>query len=1619
MLSNRIIVLLILFSVVSPIMLNAQCDDKVHQVIDDIYDLPIILEGSTSESADNFVVYQSGTSEILGGYFTNDRIYKFTIDSVDLDSDGENDLGINLFVDMCRDNVNFDASIAIVKADGIDCENVDQDELYTNESFFGGYGESIDAGALCPSAEFSPPNYLPIARDIYLDEPGDYYLVVDGHSEDFTGDYEMLIGEMSYFDSVVVASNNSWVNVEFSDTLYGVNDNLYGENNEKIWTQGSILNGDEYFEIKDENGLNVSFGELRDVSGNLLEPDSGYSAIKFELIDQPDYGASISLTVKDHIFAMLDENGDTTNQTTAPHLINSAGIPFSVGDTMYIDLFDIEPPSITIEGISNENDPSIVDPNGNIFIYSSEELFKDQEAISEENLSDYISLSFLESGEPVGFSITVSEGSRVIEIDPDNSLDNYQWVDLQITLSDTNASGVSLNDESGNEITTKTSNIRINDTEDPLFNSAVIDSNSNTLVTISMSEEIYKDYADLVASGGLDTSHFELAITNNDLNNIQTVQVENVIKVDSFEPAQGGEDTLRLQLILDPPYASGSETITISTTFYPIYDRAGNQVLNQITFNLKDELAPTLEVSPSPDNAIFPSSDITLSFSETVKSYNEDNKIISNLNEDIFKTIVRLVNQNGDFLDYQTDFGTDTMEITIDPVDLLPELETVYLFINGSSLCDNDTNLTGGYSFEYEVADITPPSFAADSFGRGNDYIMIQMSESVFSNIEATEPLTTQDFDLWVNEHQGADSIYIKSIADTSGGTPAIGETIFRLNLKVIGSANGTESVLVRPKPNEIYDAGGNNLSATEETEQFDLLPSPIFNQQNSSLSLDNEFFLVFDNGPVFSNKNSSSFLVVQDFKVLLSYSGEISELSPFDITLEDENGNALESGDEFSEYDGEDIVKLKMNLDFTPTGGEVVRIFPESSNAIYNSNGVNMDSLEFAGPFTLNDQLRPFYSANITNESMNISYNDTLIFSFNERVKLLDGNLDGNTAEGCFKLFDLSRYEDGSTPEGNIEIPLDSAFEYLTFHTETNDPDPDSIWVIMRQPFGSEHTMCLIIKDNFEDFAGNQILKGDTITFTTSDNIAPDFIAGSVKIDEDLYLSLQDNPEASRKICAVNLSINDNVFTDSTEFNAITGDNFSVEVIQNNGFVSSANIESIELFEHSDEGKDSIRLQLKFDEVPSSEEQFFIRPFNNKAIYDLNLNTMSMDSTSDTLFTYDLRFPSIDSTDIEHEGFVDLVIDSVISIYFSEPIDVESFSYKFTSKLDISGFGHTFRLNPDTLFLFLDSTIMSYDTLDLEVLYIRDTSGNVRDSLLSRRFFTKAAGDFSDPPDDRISLEDLDIFKSGWESNDFSRNLGPYTGTPPNIKIIQDSIFGIDDGMAFTQMWSWSLQKHGPVEIIDQAIVPDQSSLLQVSNNRVSILPIGEARYGQIILDYGQNINSVHPLENVQIQSNGGILLKNINEVDGIAVIEFVSSEKLTSSIGFDFERNINEDIDIRIKYAFFDEDYSLIDQKDSVISRIYIPKEFSLMQNYPNPFNPKTNIRFTLPSDSFVKLFIYDINGRVVNEIIHSNMVSGYYTTVWDGTNTIGAQVGSGVYFCRIQAGEFSSSQKLILLK
>jgi hypothetical protein len=96
-------------------------------------------------------------------------------------------------------------------------------------------------------------------------------------------------------------------------------------------------------------------------------------------------------------------------------------------------------------------------------------------------------------------------------------------------------------------------------------------------------------------------------------------------------------------------------------------------------------------------------------------------------------------------------------------------------------------------------------------------------------------------------------------------------------------------------------------------------------------------------------------------------------------------------------------------------------------------------------------------------------------------------------------------------------------------------------------------------------------------------------------------------------------------------------------------------------------------------------------------------------------------------------------------------------------------------------------------------------------------------------------------------------------------------------------------------------------------------------------------------------------------------------------------------------------------------------VPRTYSLLQNYPNPFNPVTNIKYSLPNSSFVKLVVYDITGREVMTLVNGTKSAGNYSVDFDGNN-----IASGIYFYKIDASDvsgkatnFTNVKKMVLVK
>ena len=99
-------------------------------------------------------------------------------------------------------------------------------------------------------------------------------------------------------------------------------------------------------------------------------------------------------------------------------------------------------------------------------------------------------------------------------------------------------------------------------------------------------------------------------------------------------------------------------------------------------------------------------------------------------------------------------------------------------------------------------------------------------------------------------------------------------------------------------------------------------------------------------------------------------------------------------------------------------------------------------------------------------------------------------------------------------------------------------------------------------------------------------------------------------------------------------------------------------------------------------------------------------------------------------------------------------------------------------------------------------------------------------------------------------------------------------------------------------------------------------------------------------------------------------------------------------------------------------------IPAETALLRNYPNPFNPETWIPYHLSEDANVKLTIYDVNGEMVRTIDVGHQTAAKYDSrakaiYWDGRNRFGEQVASGIYFYHLDAGDFSGTRKMVILK
>lgn len=217
---------------------------------------------------------------------------------------------------------------------------------------------------------------------------------------------------------------------------------------------------------------------------------------------------------------------------------------------------------------------------------------------------------------------------------------------------------------------------------------------------------------------------------------------------------------------------------------------------------------------------------------------------------------------------------------------------------------------------------------------------------------------------------------------------------------------------------------------------------------------------------------------------------------------------------------------------------------------------------------------------------------------------------------------------------------------------------------------------------------------------------------------------------------------------------------------------------------------------------------------------------------------------------------------------------------------------------------------------------------------------------------------------------------------------------------------------------VMDRVPTYNMDGISQTVFNSLTAISFDNGTYGTYNVDYPDGIRPV----------DGSVACLNYSgfapETYGYAGIQYegnfgngTTPGKLVY-LGIPFEtiypENMRDSILTRI-FQFFDisSDISIVDP--------VLPQKVELSQNYPNPFNPTTTIKFTISGGQtvHVKLTVYDLLGHEIAILLDEMKGSGIYEVKWDGKNSRGKAVPSGIYIYRLQAGRETISQKMTLIR
>jgi len=217
----------------------------------------------------------------------------------------------------------------------------------------------------------------------------------------------------------------------------------------------------------------------------------------------------------------------------------------------------------------------------------------------------------------------------------------------------------------------------------------------------------------------------------------------------------------------------------------------------------------------------------------------------------------------------------------------------------------------------------------------------------------------------------------------------------------------------------------------------------------------------------------------------------------------------------------------------------------------------------------------------------------------------------------------------------------------------------------------------------------------------------------------------------------------------------------------------------------------------------------------------------------------------------------------------------------------------------------------------------------------------------------------------------------------------------------------------------------PTEFSLSEPSNNTQLTIDESNMNDGYITFSWGEssdaNGDSLYYLmraASAEIGDHGMDTNATSITVSYVDIIEDMSDNNVTAA-ALEWTVHVTDGIDtVEADNAPFS---ITIDGANALRTYLegLLPDEFALHQNYPNPFNPVTTIRYDLAENAMVNIIIHDMLGRQVKTLINRTQDAGYKSVIWNATNDYGKPVSAGIYLYQIQAGEYISTKKMVLLK